>query len=169
MAIKTQGTNLFCMDPDTGEVIDVGCVTQISGIDETLDQIETTCLGDRTRTYEAGLATPGTANFTVQFDPQNSVHIQMYNYKKIGKVLDWAVGFRDEEAEAGGFDPRVPTSTTDSDGNHIFDLPTERAFIVFEGYMNSYPFEFAGNTVVTSNVGVQVSGEIDIVPAVAST
>lgn len=169
MAIKTQGTNLYAMDPETGEVIDVGCVTQISGIDETLDQIETTCLGDRTRTYESGLATPGTANFTLQFDPQNPVHVEMYNYKKVGKKLDWAVGFRDEEAELGGFDPRVPTSTTDSSGDHIFDLPPERAFIVFEGYMNSYPFEFANNTVVTSNVGIQVSGEIDIVPAVLST
>lgn len=61
MAVKTQGTNLYAMDPDTGDVIDVGCVTQISGIDETLEQIETTCLGDDSRTYVAGLATPGTA------------------------------------------------------------------------------------------------------------
>lgn len=169
MAVRTQGSNLYAMDPDTGEVIDVGCVTQISGIDQTLEQIETTCLGDDARSYVAGLATPGTANFTVQFDPQNPVHIQMFNYKKAGKVLDWAVGFRDQEAIDTGIDPRVPTSTTDSNGDYVFDLPTERAFIVFEGFMNSYPFEFANNTVVTSNVGIQVSGEIDIVPAVLST
>src|SRR5690606_31116609 len=123
MAVKTQGTNLFAMDPDTGEGIDVGCVTQISGINETLEQIETTCLGDDTRTYVAGLATPGTANFIVQFDPQNPVHIQMYNYKKAGKVLHWAVGFRDQEAIDTGIEPRVPTSTTDPEDGNVFELP----------------------------------------------
>lgn len=165
MAVKTQGTNLYAMDPDTGDVIDVGCVTQISGIDETLEQIETTCLGDDSRTYVAGLATPGTASFTVQFDPQNPVHIQMYNYKKAGKVLHWAVGFRDQEAIDTGVAPRVPTSTADSNGDFVLNLPGERAWIVFEGFMSSYPFEFAGNSVVTSTVGVQVSGEIEVVPA----
>lgn len=168
MAVKTQGSNLYAMDPETGDVIDVGCVTQISGIDQTLEQIEVTCLGDDARSYVAGLATPGTANFTVQFDPQNPVHIQMYNYKKAGKVLHWAVGFRDQEAIDTGIEPRVPTSVADPDDGFVFELPEERAWIVFEGFMNSYPFEFAGNAVVTSSVGVQVSGEIDVVPAVVT-
>src|SRR5690625_1407259 len=167
LTIKAQGTNLYAMDPDTGDVIDVGCVTSISGIDETVEQIETTCLSEDSRTYEAGLSTPGTASFTIQFDPENEVHVQMHEWKRIGKHLHWAVGFRQESAIAAGTDPSVPDSEEDpvDSGVFMFDLPADRSWIVFEGLMNSYPFDFQGNSVVTSNIGVQISGEIDVVPA----
>ena len=168
MAVKTQGTNLYCMNPDDGEVVDVGCVTAISGIDSTLEEIETTCLSANSRTYESGLDTPGTANFTTQFDPENEVHIQLFNWKKLGKTLVWAVGFRQQSAIEDGVDPDEPESTTDSSGDQIFDLPDTRSWIVFEGYMNSHPFDFQGNAVVTSNIGVRISGDIDVVPRTAS-
>ena len=43
--------------------------------------------------------------------------------------------------------------------------PTSRSWILFEGFMNSYPFSFALNAVATSTVGIQVSGEPELIPA----
>ena len=52
MTIKSQGTDLYTIDPATGALLDVGCITSLDGIDTAIDQIETTCLNDITRTYE---------------------------------------------------------------------------------------------------------------------
>jgi|SRR5690606_10319874 len=167
MAVKTQGTGFWALVPETGELIDVGCVTAIDGIDTTIEQVETTCLGALARSYEAGLATPGTANFTIYTDPQNPNHVRLHQLKVGGATLVWAVGFAQKinGLAVPNEDAAAPTTTTDSNGDYIFDLPPERAWIVFEGFMNAFPFSFAANSVVQSNIGVQVSGEPQLIPA----
>lgn len=152
MAIKTQGTMLYTIDPDTDTVLVVGCVTSIDGIDTTLDQLETTCLDAAARTYIAGLATPGAATFGLNFDPADASHVRLHELKVAGTTLDWALGFSDGTAPP----------TVDSNGN--FTLPTTRSWISFDGFMNSYPFSFALNAVVTSTVGIQISGEPVVTP-----
>lgn len=153
MSVRTQGTDLFAIDPDSGEIIDVGCITSISGVDTSIEQVETTCLNDSARSYIAGLATPGTATFGIQTDPQNANHVRLLELKNAGTTLSWAIGWSD-----GTDAPTVDALTDD------FDLPTTRSWLTFEGFMNSYPFEFALNSVVTSNIGIQVSGEPVLVP-----
>lgn len=160
MTIKAQGTDLVAIDPATGTVLDVGCITSIDGIDTAIDQIETTCLNDLARTYEAGLATPGAATFGLQFDPADPAHIRLHQLKTAGTTLHWAIGFSDGTA--------LPTVGTDSSGDYDFDLPPTRSWIVFDGYMNSYPFTFGLNTMVTSTVGIQVSGEPVLIPKSSS-
>lgn len=165
MSVKTQGTELYAMDPVTGDVMDVGCITAIDGVDTSIDQIETTCLNALARTYEAGLATPGTATFTINTDDRDINHVKLHQYKTAGKTLHWAIGWRQEDSSGDPVLPGdAPTSATDSSGDYVFDLPDSRAWIVFEGFMNSYPFSFAQNAVVTSNIGIQVSGEPEFVP-----
>ena len=95
MAIKTQGTNLYTIDPDDGTLITVGCVTSIDGIDTSIDKIETTCLGDSARSYLAGLATPGTASFGINVDTADESHVRLHQLKVAGTTLPWAVGFSD--------------------------------------------------------------------------
>lgn len=151
-AIKTQGTDLYAIDPDDGTIIDVGCITSISGVDTSIEQVETTCLNDDARTYIAGLGTPGTATFGIQTDPQDPVHVRLLELKNAGTTMQWAIGWSDGET--------APTVGVDGD----FDLPATRSWLTFEGYMNSYPFEFALNAVVTSNIGIQVSGDPVLVP-----
>lgn len=159
--MKAQGTELYAIDPADGSVIVVGCPTSIDGIDTSVDQNETTCLNSLARTYEAGLATPGTATFGIQTNPQDPSHIRLHQLKVAGTTLKWAVGWSD----GTGIDPTV---TTDSDGEYVFDLPEERSWIIFDGFMNSFPFSFGLNAQVTSTVGIQVSGEPVLVPATAS-
>ena len=53
-----------------------------------------------------------------------------------------------------------------SAGEYEFVTPTSRSWILFEGFMNSFPFSFGLNAQVTSTVGIQVSGEPELIPAV---
>lgn len=162
MSIKTQGTELYVIDPSpagspaTPTVLKVGCVTAIDGIDTSIPQLETTCISANARTYVAGLATPGNATFGINFDPVDASHVRLHELKTAGTVLKWAVGWSDGTA--------APTIGSGGSG---FTLPSGRTFLTFEGYMSSYPFNFALNDVVKSTVGIQVSGEPAIVPKTA--
>lgn len=59
--------------------------------------------------------------------------------------MDWALGWSD-----GTVAPTPDTAGFDVD-------PVARSFIYFNGYISDLPFDFALNTVVTSNVSIQVS------------
>jgi hypothetical protein len=144
MAIKTQGTELYFIDPDSFAVVKVGCVTTITGLTAARDQIETTCLDSAARTYEAGMATPGTAQFTINFDTGDTSHTRLHELYVEGTKVDWALGWSDGTASP------ISDSTA-------FNLPTSRSWIEFNGYVSDLPFDFALNTVVTSNVSIQVS------------
>lgn len=151
MAQKTQGTMLYVIDPVGNEVLEVGCITNISGLDATLEQIETTCLSETARTYVAGLATPGTATFTINADSEDESHIRLHQLKKSGDNLQWAIGWSD-----GTVPPTVDVGPPVG-----FTLPTTRSWITFEGFMNAFSFDFSQNAVVTSNIGIQISGDPD--------
>lgn len=144
MAIKTQGTQLYFIDPDDFSVVTVGCVTTITGLTAARNQIETTCLDSAARTYEAGMATPGTAQFTINFDTSDASHNRLHELYVEGTKVDWALGWSDGTA--------APTSDSTA-----FTLPTSRSWIEFNGYVSDLPFDFALNAVVTSNVSIQVS------------
>ncbi len=154
-AMKTQGTDLYAIDPDSGEILVVGCITSIDGIDTSIDQLESTCLNDMARTYEAGLATPGTATFGINVDTRDPSHVRLHQLKVSGAVLDWAIGWSDNPGQA----PTV------EDGEFV--LQETRSFLVFRGYMSAYPFSFAQNAFVTSSIGIQISGEPQLLPAAA--
>jgi hypothetical protein len=146
MALKTQGTELFVVDPDDFSVLKVGCVTTINGITASRDQIETTCLDSAARTYEAGMATPGAMTFGINFDPADASHTRLHELYVAGETLEWAVGLSDGTAD-------MTTASTDG-----FTVPTSRTFILFDGFITDLPFDFSLNAVVSSTVSVQVSG-----------
>ncbi len=144
---------LYTIDPDDDSVLVVGCVTSIDGVDTTLEQLETTCLDASARTYIAGLATPGSASFGLNVDPSDASHVRLHELKIAGTTLQWAIGWSD--------DTSPPTVTA---GEFVY--PTTRSWLAFDGYMNSYPFSFGQNAVVTSTVGIQISGEPALIPKV---
>lgn len=156
--MKTQGTNLYAIDPADGSVIVVGCPTSIDGIDTSIEQIETTCLNSTARTYEAGLATPGAATFGINVDPKDPSHLRLHQLKVAGTTLAWAVGWSESPDTA-------PTTQQDSAGEWVFITNAARSWILFDGFMNSFPFSFALNAQVASTVGIQVSGEPELIPA----
>ena len=155
MVMKTQGTDLYALNPFTGTVIDVGCITSIDGVDTTIDQIETTCLNDNARTYVGGLATPGTATFGINFDSSDANQVLLHQLKTQGVELQWAIGFSDGVA---------PPTATGTGEDAVFTLPDSRTWLTFVGYMSSFPFSFAQNAVVTSSIGIQISGDPILTP-----
>jgi hypothetical protein len=157
--MRTAGTTLWFLDPDSGgcTAVQVGCPTSFTGLDSTIEQLETTCLESLARTYEAGLATPGTATFTISLDPQDYSHNRLLELKKAGETLKWAVLFPESQA--------VPTGAADTDGECDWALPTSRTAVTFEGFVNSYAFDFSLNAVIQVTIGIQVSGDPDMVPA----
>lgn len=158
--MRTAGTELFFLDPDDCSVVQVGCPTSITGLDSTIEQLETTCLESLARTYEAGLATPGTASFTLSFEPQDASHSRLLELKSAGTSLKWVIGFPD----GAGIDP---SGSQDSDGDCEFTLPNTRTWLEFDGFVNSYAFDFSLNALITATVGIQVSGD-PVVTAAAS-
>lgn len=142
MAKLTQGTTLYWIDGTTVQAV---AATNISGISSQRDSIETTDLTSTAKTFAAGLMSPGNAQFSIQFDPSNAVHKKLHEAYVAGTSLKWALGWSDGTA--------APTITT---GN--FTLPTTRSFLQFEGFIQDVTFDFSLNTVVTSQVSVQVSG-----------
>lgn len=165
MAVKTQGTEMWAFNPITNELIDMGCVTSIDGIDETVEQIDVTCLNNLTREYEAGLSTPGQASFEIQYDPRNPDHVKLHELKKAGVTLDWVIGFRHDVDGVPQVPGPAPTIGTPPDE---LELPEDRAWIVFQGYMANFPFAFNQNDVVRTAITVQVSGDIEVIPATAA-
>ena len=160
MSLETQGTYLYLVDPDNGQVLEVGCVTSIDGIDTTNEQIEDTCLSAQARTYKGGLATPGAATFGINFDPSDVSHVRLHQLKVAKTTLNWAVGLADSPDI---LNPSLPT--VDSAGNFV--LPADRSWISFEGFMTSFPFSFQQNSVIQSTVSIQISGEPEIIPKTA--
>jgi len=145
MALKTQGTNLYAIDPADDSVIVVGCVTSISGVSAARDQIETTCLEAQARSYEAGMLTPGAANFGINMDPSDASHIRLHELYVSGETLKWTIGLSDGTA--------APMVTAGE-----FVLEDTRSWLSFEGYISDFPFDFALSAVVASTLALQVSG-----------
>ena len=159
MSVKTQGTQLFIIDPSGSagpEVLAILCATSLSGLGAAREQIETTCLEDSVRTYVGGLGTPGQITVTVNFDPENESHFKLYELWKDNIEFDLAIGL-------GG---STSAPTLDSAGD--FTFPTDRTFIAFNGFVSDLPLDFSLNAVITAAIPIQVSGEYTIFRKVVS-
>lgn len=152
MSVLTQGTQIYFIDPEFDSngagVREVECATTFTPGGNPADQIEDTCLSATTRSYKPGLRTPGQATMGLNADPENVSHVRLHELSETdpAPTLKWAVGWAD------GTD--VPTL----DSNGDFELPTTRTWFVFEGYVSDFPFDFAANTVVTTQATIQRSG-----------
>lgn len=150
--LKAQGTQLYFIDPDDGSVLEVSCVTSLSGLDATVEELDTTCLRDLARTFEAGLANPGTATLGIQFDPEDASNLRLYELYNTRENVQFAIGLSDGVAP-----PTV------EDDEWVF--PGSRSWLVYDGYISAFPWDFSLNTMVTNNLSVRVSGQPTLVPA----
>ena len=161
MSMKTERTSLYFIDPDDSAgptIVTVGCATSISGISASRDQLEDTCLEDSARSYQAGLGTPGTKTFTINFDTSDASHVRMHELWKAGTTLQWALGMSDGPAAPAALVPPTLDSADD------FVLPATRSWITYEGYIADLPMDFALNSLVTSSISVQISDFPDLFP-----
>ncbi|HJZ06339.1 MAG TPA: phage tail tube protein [Patescibacteria group bacterium] len=145
MAIKTQGTQVYFIEPVDDSVVEVTGVTNFNPGGAPFDEIETTSLTDTDKTYLPGLRSPTEATIELNFDPTNASHVRIFELFTAGTVVDWAAGWSD--------DTTAPTA--DSDG---FVLPSTRTWYTLSGFVKDCPFDFAVNTKVVSTVTIRKSG-----------
>jgi hypothetical protein len=147
MSKLTQGTQVYFIDTDDS-LVTVDCAVGFNPGGNPADQIEDTCLEDTSKSFKAGLRTPGQATLDINADPENASHVRMHSLSETdpSPELKWAVGWSD-----GTADPTV-------DSNGDFVLPTSRTWFTFQGYIADFPFDFTGNSVVKSTVSIQRSG-----------
>lgn len=228
--IPTAGTDAFILvasDTNPGEcvVVDLGCVTSLDPGADSSDQIETTCLRDKTRRYVAGLTTPGQGSINLNADPQSPSHLELFELSKTKEIIKFAIGWSDGTSKptvtqkggisavhvtnggtgyttaptvaiTGGGGTGATATATVSAGvitgvtitnpgsgytgtptvaftgagtggaatavvasSCDFNVPTDRTWNTFDGYVSGFPFNFALNSVVQSAVSIQRSGE----------
>lgn len=152
MSVLTQGTQIYFIDPNYSTagagVREIECATTFSPGGNPADQIEDTCLSETTRSYRPGLRTPGQATLGLNADPANASHVRLHELAETdpSPILQFAVGWSDGTA--------APTLDTSGD----FVLPSTRTWYTFSGYVSDFPFDFAANTVVTTQATIQRSG-----------
>lgn len=152
--VKTAGTSLFFVKTDpTVALVEVGCISSLSGGDITTTQIETTCLNDNVQKFVAGIKQPGTYTFSVYFDDEDSSLKELRELHNSGETVDWAIGYGLSKNQDIEILPSV-----DSDG--LMSNPGGRNFDFFSGYVASYSTTFEQNSVVTVSLSIQISGAV---------
>lgn len=152
MSVLTQGTQIYFIDPEFDSngagIREIQCATTFSPGGNPADQIEDTCLSATTRSYKPGLRTPGQATLGLNADPANASHVRLHALSETdpSPTMSFAVGWADGTA--------APTLNS----NGEFVLPTTRTWFTFSGYVSDFPFDFAANTVVTTQATIQRSG-----------
>jgi hypothetical protein len=150
MSKLAQGTQVYAIDSLNDSIFEVECPTSFNPGGNPATQLDDTCLSDTTAQSKPGLRQPGQATLTINADPSYPSHIRLHEMSQEdpSPVLKWAVGWSD------GID--IPPTSVDSDGDFV--LPTTRTWYVFDGYIADFPFDFALNTLVSSQVSIQRSG-----------
>lgn len=163
MGMLTQGSQIFFIDLDSNEVVEVECATSFNPGGNPADQLEATCLADSDASYEPGLRRPGVATLGANLDDQNESHVRMYELSQSNPspTLKWVVGF------SNGTD--VPTAAADSSGEYDFVLSEDRGWFSFDGYISDFPFDLALNSFVTGQISIQRSGPSQWIPKVVSS
>jgi len=147
--VETQGTQLFTLDfaATPVDVLKFACPTGITGMGDTTDQIEDTCLEDKVRTYKQGLSTPGQLSVPFNFIPRTRSQQLLFTLKDSGKILPWLVGLSD------GTD--LPTLNGSNDG---FIVPDTRTCISFSGHIAGLELDIALNEIIRGTLTIQRSG-----------
>lgn len=125
MSTLTQGSQLFCIDPDTQQVLRIGGITAFNPGSSPADQIEDTPLEERNaRSYKKGLRTPSAASASINADPTVPAHVRLYEFanEDADRNVQWALGWSDGDA--------IPAVTTGvatiqvTDGGSGYSNPT---------------------------------------------
>lgn len=159
MAIKTQGTQVYFVNTIvdgvtqavTYELIEIDCPTALSAGGESIEEIEVTCLKDNVRRYVGGLATPGEATLTVNYDHTDVSLLDLKALHNSGEITTFVIGFSNGET-----DPTIAASTG------VVTYPNDRSYLAFDAYVMSFPFTFELNAVVTSEIGLRVTGKTNL-------
>lgn len=99
--------------------------------------VETTIITDSVKTFMATIRDSGEASFTIEWDPANSTHAQLWTIHRSGALSDWKIIFNDAgDCEA-----------------------------TFSGILTKFPWdEIDVESVVMIPITIKISGDITVTP-----
>jgi|SRR5690606_16379867 len=144
MALATQGTELYFIDPADDSVVTVGCTTSIDKSGGANNTVESYCLDSFDPTVMPGTRQAVTLTFGLNLDPANEAHVRLHEMFQASppEKTYFAYGLSD-----GTADP-----TANASGG--FTLPSTRSWYELYGFVSDLPNSIAGNAVVTATVSV---------------
>lgn len=149
MSVLAQGTHVFFIDPSDDSVVQLTKVTALNPGTAPATQVDETTLEDLLyMQYRSGLRDPGQGSMSINVDPAEASHLTLHELSETSPppTLKWAIGWSD------GTEP----PTVDVDGS--WTLPTTRTWCTYEAYISDFPFDFQGNAIVATEVGIQRAG-----------
>lgn len=156
--VPTQGTKLYVIDTISQTeptILKMACPTGVTGVGGgAKDQIEDTCLdtlGDKT--FQAGLGNPSAISVPFNLIPREVSHQVLFEFKRLGTVLNWMLVFADNEDDPGNaaFTPAIDT-------DDVFEVPDDRSSITFSAYVSEVNIDAATNEIVRGTLTLQRSG-----------
>lgn len=153
MSVKTQGTELYVVDPVNDAIIKVTCPTAITGLTGSRTQVDDSCLEDIAASFIGGRVQPGTMAVPINTDPAEPSHVRLHEIFRSGEKFNFAIGWGDF---TGGVAPGPVPTGLDSAGEFI--LPSTRSWLYGNAYVSDYDFNFNADDIVRSTVTFQLSG-----------
>ncbi|MCH7307566.1 hypothetical protein MMO38_05320 [Acinetobacter sp. NIPH 1852] len=120
--IKVQKTQVFYFDGTA--IIPVVCAKSIDLGQDSEEDVDVTCLDSDEVDTDAGQVTPGEGSLAVDFDDENSSHLQLLALSKTvpKQTVHWYLG--------SSHSTDAPTVT-----GGVVDLPPTRTWWEFDGYL----------------------------------
>lgn len=168
MARRTQGTEVWVVCPhktETGkfELLQVTGALNFKAGEDSQEKHDTTPLEEENgKTYLSGISDTGQSSFDLNLDPKIPAHVRLYELSKKNDNLTWIVGWAG--AEKGSMKTVVPT--LDRNNGNV-TLPPRRSWNKFVGYVEKFPFDFDGNSIVKCSVSIQRSTPVEWIPETA--
>ncbi|EPC7284400.1 phage tail tube protein [Acinetobacter baumannii] len=120
--VKTKGTQVFTVID--GQVVKFVCLKKVGFGQDSFSKLDVTCLEADIREYERGIRDPGEGSFGIIYNDTNTSHDKLAEIAESGAKLDWYVGTGES------------TSAPTYDATAGIDLPDDRNWFSFKGYLN---------------------------------
>ena len=116
-----------------GTALSCAIIDGWSGPDTSADDVETTVLCDNYKTFQRGQIDPGTAQFVIAYDPNDTASQALAALYASGDVATWTITYSDEGSG----------TATES----------------FDGYINGLSREISKGSLVQCTVSIKVSDD----------
>jgi hypothetical protein len=148
--VLTQGTKVWIEhgDATTPILTRMDCITSISLGDDSVNDIDDTCLEETdVKTSQPGLTTPGDGEIVIKTDPLNASHMTLLQLAENREPVKVYIGWSD-----GTTTPTLATNTV--------TLPTTRTFSSFDAILRISSPTFEADSLVEHKVAMKRQSKV---------